>query len=38
MQSRAERLGGVLTVTSIRDGGTTIDVVVPDGRPVEVAV
>ena len=32
MQSRAERLGGVLTVTSVRDGGTTIDVVVPDGR------
>ncbi len=38
MQARAERLGGVLTVTSVRDGGTTIDVVVPDGRPTEPAV
>ena len=38
MRARAERLGGVLTVTSIRDGGTTIDVVVPDGRPAAAAV
>ena len=37
MQARAERLGGVLTVASVRDGGTTIDVVVPDGRPVEAS-
>ena len=33
MQARAERLGGTITVSSVRDGGTTIDVVVPDGRP-----
>ena len=35
MQARAERLGGTITVSSVRDGGTTIDVVVPDGRAVE---
>ena len=35
MQARAERLGGTLTVASVRDGGTTIDVVIPDARPVE---
>ena len=37
MQARAERLGGTLTVASVRDGGTTIDVVIPDARPVEAA-
>jgi PAS domain S-box-containing protein len=37
MQSRAERLGGTLTVASVRDRGTTIEVVVPDARPVEAA-
>ncbi len=37
MQSRAERLGGTLTVASMRDRGTTIDVVIPDARPVEAA-
>ena len=29
MRSRAERLGGVITVTTVRGGGTTIEVVVP---------
>jgi signal transduction histidine kinase len=37
MQARAERLGGNLTVASMRDRGTTIDVVVPDARPAEAA-
>ena len=41
MQARAERLGGVITVTSVRDGGTIVDVIVPDARvqaiPVEAA-
>jgi PAS domain S-box-containing protein len=36
MQARAERLGGVLTVASVRDGGTTIDVTIPDARSAEV--
>ena len=33
MQARAERLGGRMSVTSARDQGTTIDVVVPERTP-----
>ena len=37
MRSRAERLGGRLTVTSTPGSGTTIEVVVPEIVPPEAA-
>jgi PAS domain S-box-containing protein len=37
MQARAERLGGRISVASARDRGTTIEVVVPERTPGELA-